>query len=284
MKILVTGGSGRVGVEVVRDLVAHGHAVISADQRRPDPAQQGAGVRYVQIDNGNVGEVAGAMFGCDAVIHLGAIPNPYAHADEHVFMNNVGGTFATFQAAKLLGIQKVVFASSVSALGMSWAPVPFPPRFAPIDESHPMIVSEAYGLSKEVDERIGEMFHRQTGMQVIALRFHWVARHEESVARAKAVKLDPEVGDYRILWGYLDIRDAASICRIGAEINGLGFEPFIVTASDTLSDLNTEDLIRKYAPATEIRKPIPGNAGAYDISKAKRLLGWEPKHSWRDSE
>jgi nucleoside-diphosphate-sugar epimerase len=283
MRVLVTGGSGRVGQATVKDLLEHGYEVVSAD-RRPSTASGLRGqFRYVQIDLGDVGQIAGAMFECDAVIHLGAIPNPYGHADEVVFVNNVRATFATLQAASLLGVKKAVIASSISALGAAWAPVPFPLLYAPVDEAHPMIVKDCYGLSKEVDERTAEMFHRRTGMQVIALRFHWVAPIEESQVLAREISASPRHQDWwKQFWGYVDLRDAATICRLGIEVDGLGFEPFIVTAADTLSATPTEELIRREVPSAEIREPIEGTASAFSIEKARRLLGYAPQFSWRD--
>ena len=280
MRVLVTGGTGRVGQATVRDLLDHGYEVVSADQQRP--AARPTDYRFIETDLGDVGQVAGAMARCEAVIHLGAIPNPYGHADEVVFVNNVRATFATLQAASLLGVKKAVFASSISALGTAWAMEPFAPLYAPVDEAHPLIVKDAYGLSKEVDERTGEMFHRRTGMQVVALRFHWVAQIDEARARAAELAADPARDDWwRLLWGYVDVRDAATSCRLGIEADGLGFEAFNVVAADTLGDRPTEELIRTYAPSVEIRHPIPGTTSAFAIDKAHRLLGWTPAYSWR---
>ena len=220
MRVLVTGSSGKVGQAAVSELLAHGHAVVAADQRRPAAELPDGDVRFVETDLGDVGQVAGAMAGCDAVIHLGAIPSPYGHADEVVFVNNVRATFATLQAASLLGVGKAVIASSLSALGTAWAPEPFAPLYAPVDEAHPFVIKDAYGLSKEVDERTGEMFHRRTGMQIVALRFSWVATAEEARAQAAAIAADPRQGDWwRLLWGYVDVRDAAAICRLGIEVD-----------------------------------------------------------------
>jgi nucleoside-diphosphate-sugar epimerase len=167
-------------------------------------------------------------------------------------------------------------------LGTAWAIEPFAPLYAPVDETHPLIVKDCYGLSKEVDERTAEVFHRRTGMQVVALRFHWVALHEEAQAVAKEVSADPRDDRWwRILWGYVDLRDAAAACRLGIEAEGLGFEPFNIVAADTLSETPTEELLRSVTPAVEIRQPIAGTASAFSIEKARRLLGWTPAHSWR---
>lgn len=281
MKVLVTGGSGRLGTAVVRDLLEHGYEVVSADRRRgAEPSPDGS--RFVETDLGDVGQVAGAMSGCDAVIHLGAIPAPYGHADEVVFNNNVGGTFAVLQAARLLGVKKAAIASSLSALGTAWAPDPFPPRYAPVDEAHPLLNHDCYGLSKEVDERTAEMFHRRTGMEIAAFRFCWVSHMHEAKAAVDRVRANPgHPSEWRVLWAYVDVRDAASACRRGIEAKGFGYAPFNVTADDTLSDTPTEELIRAYAPSVEIRQPIPGTASAFSTERAKSVLGWSPVHSWR---
>jgi nucleoside-diphosphate-sugar epimerase len=278
MRILVTGGSGRVGQYTIADLVAHGHEVLNADRRRP--AGDAPAVRFVETDLGDVGQVAGALAGCDAVIHLGAIPAPYSHPDEVVFGNNTRATFAVLQAASLLGVKKAAIASSVSAYGTAYAPVPFGPRYAPVDEAHPLLAHDAYALSKEADERTAEMFHRRTGMQVAALRFHWVALPEELAALPPDGLADP-VGLARLLWGYVDARDAGAACRLAIEADGFGFAAFNVVAADTLCTAPTEELIRRHLPETEIRAPFPGTAGGFAIEQARRLLGWEPRHSWR---
>jgi nucleoside-diphosphate-sugar epimerase len=178
-RILVTGGSGRLGTAVIADLLAHGYEVAGADRVRP-PGGAVHDIPVVETDLGDVGQVAGAMHGCDAVIHLGAIPAPYGHADEVVFVNNTGATFAVLQAASLLGIRRAAIASSGSAYGTAWARHRFAPTYAPIDEALPMLNHDAYGLSKEVDERTARMFCRRDGMSIAALRFHWIATRAAS--------------------------------------------------------------------------------------------------------
>ncbi|MEJ7763714.1 MAG: hypothetical protein WKF80_13050, partial [Thermomicrobiales bacterium] len=132
----------------------------------------------------------------------------------------------------------------------------------------------------EVDERTGEMFHRRTGMQVVAMRFPWVATPGEIVGRTRSPMEPAE--EARTLWSYIDNRDAATFCRLAIETRGLGFEPVQVTAADTLSDVPTEELIRAHAPETEIRSSIPGTATAFSLARARELLGFEPRYSWRD--
>jgi nucleoside-diphosphate-sugar epimerase len=279
MKILVTGGSGRLGQFAIAELLEHGHEVIDAD-RRPPP-EGGPAVRFVETDLSDVGQVAGLLKTCDAVVHLGAIPSPWGHPDEVVFSNNTINTYAVFQAAWITGIEKVAFASSASAYGMAWSVESRPPLFVPVDESHPFLVAEPYGLSKEVDERTAEMFHRRSGMQAVALRFHWVARPDELEAVKATGGADP-AGHPNNLWAYVDARDAASAIRLAVEVDDLGFAPFNITAVDTLCAAPTQELIDRFFPDIDRRAPLPGHATCFSIEKAERLLGWRPMYSWRD--
>jgi nucleoside-diphosphate-sugar epimerase len=279
-RVLVTGASGKLGQAVVADLLAHGYEVVGADRvtlalNRPE-------VRFAEIELSDVGQVAGAMSGAQAVIHLGAIPGPNRHPDEVVFGNNTQATFAVLQAARLVGVRRAVIASSISALGPSFSPEPTTPLYAPVDEDHPLLGADAYALSKEVGERTAAMFHRRAGIAVAALRFTWIATPEEVVESVARLRRNPTAGS-RTLWSYVDIRDAAAAARLGLEVAGLEFEVFNVTAADTLSDIPTETLLRDFAPAVQIRQPIRGNASAYSIEKARLMFGYEPTRSWRDA-
>ena len=278
MQILVTGGSGRLGQFTIAELLEHGHDVVNAD-RRPGPAG-GSPVRFVETDLSEVGQVAGLLRGCDAMVHLGAIPAPWRHADEVVFANNTITTYAVMQAAWICGVQKVAFASSASAYGMAWSVASRPPMFVPVDESHPFLVAEPYGLSKEVDERTAEMFHRRSGMQAIGLRFHWVAKPSELEAIKERGGSDPAEHPNN-LWSYVDGRDAAAAIRLAIEGDGLGFEAVNITAADTLCTEPTQMLIARFFPGIEQTRSLPGHASCFAIEQAERLLGWKPRHSWR---
>ncbi|MEJ7837647.1 MAG: NAD(P)-dependent oxidoreductase [Thermomicrobiales bacterium] len=277
-RVLVTGACGALGQVVVKDLLDHGYDVAGAD-RRMIP---GGPIRVVETDLTDVGQVAYTAQGAAGIIPRGAIPSPYGKPDEVVFRNNTGATFAVLQAASLLGITSVVIASSISAYGMAWAPTYFDPLYVPIDETHPMRNHDAYGHSKEVDELTARMVVRRTGMSVAALRFHWIATREAALARTQVA---PEPRDVRQMFGYVEQGDAARACRLAFETardRPFGFEAFNIVAADTLASEETEVLVRRHAPDLEIRTPLPGFNGGFDIAKASRLLGWEPTWSWRD--
>jgi nucleoside-diphosphate-sugar epimerase len=279
-RVLVTGASGKLGGAVIEELLAHDYEVVGADRR--SPALKLPGVQFAGIELSDVDQVAGTMSGAQAVVHLGAIPGPNRDPDEVVFGNNTLATFAVLQAARLQAVRKAVIASSISVLGPSFSAEPTTPLYAPVDEDHPLLGADPYALSKEVDERTAAMFHRRAGIAVVALRFSFVARPDEVGEAVARVRRNP-AGSTRTLWSYVDIRDAAASIRLALEAEGVTFEVFNVTAADTLSEIPTEQLLREFAPSVEIRQAIPANASAYSIEKARRVLGYEPAHSWRDA-
>jgi nucleoside-diphosphate-sugar epimerase len=280
MRVLITGGDGRLGRWVGRELRDNGHEVVSVDRHLPSTREPG--ISYRQVEMSDLGQITGALAGCDALINLAAIPAPYSHPDEVVFLNNVGATYNALQAAMTLGVTRAIIASSVSAYGMAWARPTFPPLYAPIDEEHPFLSHEPYALSKETDERTAEMFVRRCGMTVLAYRLHWIA--EPGEARRRANDSAPPERDATNFWGYIDVRDAARAFRLGLDADLTGFAPFNIVAADTLRTEPTEELVRTLLPSTELRRPLPGTASGWSTTRARELLGFIPVHSWRDEE
>src|SRR4051812_18088136 len=127
-KIVVTGGSGKAGRAVVRDLVEHGYDVLNVDIA--PPAERST--PFLKIDLTDFGQTVEALKGADAVVHLAAIPAPGLMSDETTFSINVSSTYNIFSAATMLKLQRVVWASSETTLGLPFDdPVP---HYAPIDE------------------------------------------------------------------------------------------------------------------------------------------------------
>jgi nucleoside-diphosphate-sugar epimerase len=286
-RVFVTGAVGRLGREVVRQLVETGHEVVGGDRVRVDGALP-EGVLLIELDMHDLGQVAQAIRGCDALVHLAAIPAPYGRPDDVVFRNNVLATFNALQSASLAGIRAVALASSGSIYGTAWAPDYLAYAAAPVVEDSELANHDVYGLGKEVDEHTARMFCRRDGMSIACLRFHWIAHPDEQRAAARALA-EPGAdlrGSGRGLWGYVDIRDAASAC-VQAVTTAIerpfGFAALNITAADTLSDVPTEDLIRDHSPDTRLLSPIEGTATGFDLSAAERTIGWRPRHSWRDS-
>lgn len=286
-RIFVTGAVGRLGREVVRQFVDAGHEVVGGDRATVDGALP-EGVLLVELDMLDLGQVAQAMRDCDALVHLAAIPAPYGRPDDVVFRNNVLATFNALQGASLAGIRSVALASSGSIYGTAWAPDYVAYATAPVTEDTELANHDVYGLGKEVDEHTARMFCRRDGMSIACLRFHWIAQPDEQRSAAKSLA-EPDadlLGSGRGLWGYVDVRDAASACVQAvttAMERPFGFAALNITAADTLSAVPTEELIRSHSPSTQLLSTIEGTATAFDLTAAEQVIGWRPRYSWRDS-
>lgn len=179
MRVLITGGYGRVGKAVVERLVKNGFSVkvIGLMEEAEMP-----GAEYAVCDVTDYPRLREAVRGCEAIIHLAAIGNPGLASAQHIFHTNVQGTFNVFRAAEEEDIRRVVQASSINALGMLFGRQPAPIAYLPIDEDHPCAGSDAYSFSKKVIEEIGEYYWRRSGISSVALRLPYVV---SSVAREK---------------------------------------------------------------------------------------------------
>lgn len=172
MRVLLTGGSGSVGKAVVDRLVKKGFSV-RVIGRKPDVTLEGA--EYEVCDINDYPRLREVIRGCDAVVHLAAIPNPGGGAPQELFRVNCSGTFNVFQAAAEEGIRRVVQASSINATGQFYGTRPAPLLYLPIDEDHPVYSTDAYSFSKNIIEETGQYFWRREGISNLAYRLPWVA-------------------------------------------------------------------------------------------------------------
>ena len=192
-KVLVTGGSGKLGRAVLKDLVTNGYSVLNVDQTLPrDPI-----CPTVRIDLTDFGQVAQAVLGgvderrgpFDAVVHLAAIPAPGLFANSRTVANNVPTTYNVFEACRLAGVRNVVFASSETVLGL---PFETPPPYVPVDEEYFPRPETAYSLGKLLDETMAAQFCRwDPELKIVGLRFSNVMDVEDYKA-FPAFDADPQ--------------------------------------------------------------------------------------------
>lgn len=274
--IVVTGASGKAGQATVKDLVEHGYEVTGTDLAAP-PADLGA--PFIRTDLTDYGQVAEILHGADAVVHLANIPAPGIYTPARTFNANTAMNANVFLAAAQLGLQRVVWASSETTLGLSFSP-DNPPRYAPVDEDHFPYPASTYALSKVVGETLAEHISGWSGIPFVGLRFSNIFRPED-YARVPSFQ-DDATGRQWNLWGYIDVRDAAASCRNGLEADVTGAQSFIIAAADTIMARSSADLLRAVFPGVEIR----GEFGEFETllsnRKAREVLGFEPRHSWRD--
>ena len=276
--VAVTGGSGRAGAYIIRELAEHGRQVRNVDQREPAgdlPA------RFYRTDATDLGQTVAALEGAEAVIHLAAIVHPLSDPPQVVFQTNVRSTWNVLQAAELLKIPKLVLASSINAIGMAYSRESVPPQYLPVDEEHPTRAEDSYSLSKWVGEQIADGFARRRPVQIASFRFHGLWDTRSDSARRRPAQTDPAPGAKQ-LWGYTDLTDAARACRMALEADWQGHEVFFITAADTSLALLTREAIAATLPGVPLRAELPGFASAFDCSRAERLFGWRAERSWRE--
>lgn len=280
-RIIVTGGSGKAGHWIVKHLVESGYDVINVDNRRPAVAL----CRTIIAELTQLGQVVSAFSphatGNRApyagVVHMAAIPRAHEHPNDEIFRLNSQSTYNVLEACGLLGIKKAVVASSESSYGICFADKFFEPRYLPVDEAHPQLPEDTYGLTKVVNEVTAAMFHRRDGTQILSFRIGNVVCPEDYAGLK--TRLDHPEDRQRILWSYIDSRDLASACRLAIEQDGLGCEPVIVAADDTSSNLPTAELIKRYLPGVKtLKHPLPGRQSLISNARLKSLLGWKQQH------
>jgi len=178
MRILLTGGTGEVGRTTTDRLVSRGHDVRVIGRRAGISID---GAEYRSCDILDYQALKQHTRGCDVVVHLAAIPNPWMGPSEKIYETNCNGTFNVYQAAAEEGIKRIVSASSVNAVGYFWGSKEFELSYLPVDEAHPTYTSDPYSFSKQILEEIAAYFWRREGISGVSLRFPWVYEPTEEI-------------------------------------------------------------------------------------------------------
>jgi nucleoside-diphosphate-sugar epimerase len=272
MQIAITGGSGRIGRAVIELALSHGHSVVSVDRAPPEHGALQPGVTYIQAEIANYTAFEQALRGCDALVHLAAIPSPTGHPDHLVHNNNVTASYNALSAAAQLGITRVCQASSVNAIGAAFSQWPRYDYF-PLDEQHPTYNEDPYSLSKWICEQQGDSFARRyEAITIASLRFHWVVSD-----RSAAAQRQDELGGLlaKQLWGYTRLDAAARACLLAITADFAGHEVFYIVAPDTMVGLPSLELKQRFFPDVPMRGDLSGNRSFFKSEKAERLLNWK---------
>ncbi|MEO5534053.1 MAG: NAD(P)-dependent oxidoreductase [Pseudolysinimonas sp.] len=279
MRIALTGSNGKLGTVVERELRAAGHDVIALDQVGP----RRAGFTRIDLtDSGSVFDaltsIDGRHRGLDAVVHLGAIPAPGVETDVATFRNNMLAAFNVIHGARKAGIHRVVLASSETVLGL---PFDIAPPYVPVDEEYDTRPESVYSLGKHLEEELARKVVRwDADLSITALRFSNVMTPDDYPSFA-AFQDDPASRKWN-LWGYIDARDAAQAVVLALDAGRPGFDRFIIAAADTVMERSSASLLEAFLPSVEVRGELGEHETLLGIAHAREVLGYEPKHSWRD--
>jgi nucleoside-diphosphate-sugar epimerase len=288
MKIVVTGGAGRLGRLTTKELLANGHDVLAIDKTAiSDPICPSSVVDLSQAQ-----ELASLFKRAEAVIHLARRRFPYTSngfdaasrtwkipdvfSDAENFTYNVAISYNVVAAAFAAGMKKLVMGSSLTIYGFYYPTRFAVPEYLPVDEAHPLSPQDPYSLSKLAGERICDAFARRSDMQIASLRFAGI-----SADLTQQNLLERRKNPLRWagpLWTYIDVRDAAVACRVAVERDFFGHEQFNICAPNTIMTTPTLELAKEYFPSVKLRASLEGNWSGYDCKKARDLLGFTAIH------
>jgi nucleoside-diphosphate-sugar epimerase len=280
-RVVVTGGSGKLGRAVVDDLLEHRYEVINIDVAPPREPK----CPFTRVELTDHGQTLEALMavddrysGVDAVVHLAAIPAPGITSNSATFANNMLCTYNVFNAARVAGIKNVVWASSETTLGLPFAT---PPPYIPVDEEYPARPETTYALVKHLEEQMATQFCRwDPELKMIGLRFSNVMEIDD-YTRFPSFDSDPTLRSWN-LWGYIDARDGAQAVRLALEHDFAGTDVFIIANADTVMTRPSAELAGEVFPGVPVTRALEANETLLSIEKARRVLGYQPEHSWRD--
>ncbi len=283
MKVVVTGAHGKVGRAATKALLEAGHDVLATDLTRPrfDPDPPGS-ARYQMADLTDAGQAFSIVRGAEAVVHAAAIPDPLHNPPEVVFFNNLMATFNVLEAAIRFGAGRFVYISSETVPGFIFPERVFLPEYAPVDEGHPVRPQDPYALSKYFGEQLMHAAVERSDIHCISLRPSWVQTdetYEQNLGSLVSGPAEPSAN----LWSYVDVLDLADAIVSATESELAGHEVFYVASADNVGSRDFElTLHQAYGDRIELRPTSRSDASGISCEKARRMLGWTPKRSWKD--
>ena len=291
MRVFFTGGSGKAGRHAVAHLRAAGHRVLNADMA----AGRSPGGDELRVDLTDMGQVLDAMAGMagfddleeggrrgfDAVVHFAATPCILIESDVECFRTNTLSTYNVLSAAVSLGIRKIVFASSETTYGICFGQGEVKPAYIPVDEEHPTVPQDSYAMSKVCNEVCARSFQARSGADIYGLRINNVMEPEDYLTLFPGFLADPATRR-RNIFGYIDARDLGHMVERCLLTDGLGYQVFNVANPDTSVALPSAEVAERFYAGVPRKAEVGGHETFYSIEKARRLLGFAPRHGWRD--
>jgi nucleoside-diphosphate-sugar epimerase len=276
-----------IGKWVVKRLSEAGHTIRSLD-RAAQPLENSW--EHLPGDIRDLSLVRRAVQGTEAVVHLAAIPYDIPNGEEMIISTNLLGTWNIFQACAEAGVKRVVYFSSINALGHAEAR-PNPELYLPMDDDVPHYVARAYNTSKHLSEELCRAFANLHGITSASLRPTAVLHPDDE--RMRWWNFIPEDRRNQFMakdfFSYVDVRDVSDAALLGLTASFEGHQAFLLAAEDCASKMPTSELVEQYYPQLpwpKITKEEYLGSNPYrslvDCSKAKAMLGWQPTISMRD--
>lgn len=297
MKVLVTGASGRFAEFMVKALRGRHDIVLFA---RSQPPEDRADLPWVQGDLTNYEDCVRAVQGVDAIQHLGAVPSPSdvpgynerraamglpPRPFDATMVTNIIGTYYLLKAAVEAGVKIFVMTGSNCAFGHGFrvSGRPFPIKYLPLDEKHPSDVEDSYSYSKLVGEEMLAWFTRAYGLRTYMTRPAGICPPERLQRMAETAA--PCTGWSDWMWGYVASEDLAELQLMLME-KAEQLPPHDVFVANGLDSTLLEpslEVIEKFRPdLLPVSQKMTGHRAFFSVEHAQQVVGWTPKHSWRD--
>jgi len=302
--VLITGGAGALARFVAEELRKDNNVVLF-DRIAPHEHRMPwkTDLFFVKGDLTSLADCMRAitLAKADVIIHLGAIPYPtdlqpgrqffpQMLPEDTTMQTNVMGTYYLMDAARRIGtVKKVLFASTYYVLGLGnrISGTPYKVEYLPIDEEHPCHPEDTYGLSKLMGEQIIEAYSRAYGFKAVAFRLMGISNPNNPYKFNFTPEPTPghKGGPINTTYQYVDSRDVAYACRLAIEKDlDNDFEVFYLITDNQYPGDTSEIVKSLYPDLKDMADNIKGKEGIITYRKIRELLGYEPKHSWRNQE
>ncbi|WP_226781210.1 NAD-dependent epimerase/dehydratase family protein [Oceaniglobus trochenteri] len=276
MRVLVTGGNGKIGRHIVDEMARAGHEVRSLDLALPESRLPGVDYRIGNVTD--IGDVWGAMQGFrpEAVVHMAAWINPGIVADHRTYRDNTAGAFNVLTAASDCGVRRVIQGSSAQVYGFER----HAPLTVPVTEDHPLRPLNSYALSKVANETAGRYFSTHSDTDVLSFRIMGARLAEDMEAQIAMVRRDPVAARF-LLWTRIDARDVAGACRAAIEADQAPPGEYNITGAEVLTEEDTRTVLARHCPDLDVSDAPTGHGSPMNCAKARDAFGFAPQHRVR---
>jgi nucleoside-diphosphate-sugar epimerase len=227
-----------------------------------------------------------AVRACDVIVHSAALLGLPDQDDSRIIATNLQGTWNVLSAAREAGVRRVVFLSSVDALGVFKGERA--PDYLPLDDAHPCYPMTPYGISKLLAEAMCRLFSESSAVSVVCLRPPGVWT-EETYAWIQSERAKRPEFEWDPFWEYgafIDVRDLSRACVCALTCRVKAFACLLVSSPDiSTSGRTSRELADFVLPDVEWRGGAEFEEDPFrsllEIENARRTLGWTPRYSWQ---
>ena len=305
--VLITGGSGNLGRHAYYNLCKD-YNVTLFDQVAPSKAPfpwEPKKAAFVKGQLNNLGDCLAAVAAskADVILHIGGLPFPSEvtiesgrkmmrtdHEDD-TFQANIAGTYYILEAARKLGVKKVILAGSFFATGIGnrISGTAWPIDSLPITEDYDCNPEDTYSYSKLIDEELLKAYSRAYGIKTVSFRLQGISypyRPHKSPIEIPVMEACKDGFFEGHTWQYVDARDVADAMRLAIEKDlPSNFEAFNIVTDKRYSEDTADFAMSHWPTIADMAKDFKGpeDRGLFCDKKLRNMLGYHEHYSWRQS-